>query len=101
LKALRFEKIAADPARLLRNGDAPQRQSVPRRNADLAQAQRCPEALAEFLLDTPMGALRLNVEIETDEKNAAQEQDTSKEPEQKAAEPFHPLKLSSAWLKKR
>ena len=57
-------------------------------------------ALAEFLLNTPVGALRLNVEIETEEENAAQEQNAPEKPEQKPAEPFHPAKLSTALLKK-
>jgi hypothetical protein len=63
--------------------------------------QRCAEALAEFLLDAIVCALRLHIQVHTDQDNAGQEQGAAEEPEQKLAEFLHWGKLRSARLKKR
>lgn len=63
--------------------------------------KRSVKPLAEFLLNTTVRALRLNVEIDHEQDDEGQNHGPGEEPEQQAAEFLHRVKLRKARLKKR
>ena len=68
-KGFGFKKIARSSGLGLRNGDAAQLEAAPRRDADLTDVQRRVQTLAEFLLNSRLCGLRLNIQVHREQKN--------------------------------
>ena len=61
----------------LRDGNAAQSQSAPRRHADCLDAHGSAEALAEFLLNARLCPERLHIQIQSDHDDRQERQNNS------------------------
>ena len=64
---VRFEKWRSDSGVRLRNRNATQSQTAPWRHANPLDPQRHAKALAEFLLNPSLCALRLHIQVHAQE----------------------------------
>lgn len=101
LKRFRLEKIAPDRAGRLRDGDPVELQSTPGRDADLAQTNWGVEALAEFLLNPTVHALRLDVKIHAEQNDACEHDRAGDQPEQDAPDCFHAGKITQRAIEEK
>src|SRR6266581_9182018 len=100
-EGFRFQEISRIAGIALGNSDAAQLQSGPRRHTDTAQLQSGAEPLAEFLLNFYLCALRLHIQIDTNEQNTRDDHGYPDAKDEKSPEIFHAGTLRSAALKKR
>ena len=100
-EGFRFQEISRAARIALGDSDAAQLQSGPRGYADAAQLQSGAEPSAEFLLNFYLCALRLYIQIDTDERNTRDAHGYPDAKDEKSPELFHAGTLRRAPLKKR
>src|SRR5712692_9203154 len=101
MKTFCLQKVARTCGRDLRNGDAGQCQSAPRRDTNAPDMERGADPLAEFLLNPCLSPLRLHIQVQANQGNRNERKKCPKNGYPNSAEVAHAETLRRPSLKKR